>query len=342
MFHFFFWELSASDSHCKGSKHENLLLLGEAVHEDVSTSNWEAIFLPSAPSARFVVLCSSCNCLFAGKRCRSKISQELISLGRGDISKCFGICCGKWRQRIEVSLLSSRCQSQERASATLFSFPANHWLYPFIFASINNLAWWRAASAQLRPESALCWICRSLIFASIPWLWCCLSWTMRSLRFLVGRWADQSRGWWLLWGIQVNCLLLEIGDLLGSGNAKHVPDCCIPPILLGTNLNDRLCRGHKRQVDSCQSLSVLLLKFLSSTLNPSCTFCWLWWSDDFWSGNEGSKGGSENDGPREWCIPLVPFVWWLFPNLLRWCTLTWPFSELPPSKRWICGPGERR
>ncbi len=100
------------------------------------------------PKRKIFGMCSSRIRSFTGEHCSSETSQELILLGSGDIVKCVVICCGKWRRSIEVSSLSSWCQFQERASAMLFSFPTNYWLYAFNSAFINNRVWWRAASAQ--------------------------------------------------------------------------------------------------------------------------------------------------------------------------------------------------
>ncbi len=119
-------ESSGSDSHGKNPKHENFLLFSESVLVKVTASNGLVVCFPSTPGSGFIVVCSSCNCSLTGSRCSSEVSHKLIALGSGVDSKCFGICLGKRKRKIEVSLSSFLCQSCERASATLFCFPADH------------------------------------------------------------------------------------------------------------------------------------------------------------------------------------------------------------------------
>ncbi len=45
------------------------------------------------PRSSSIIKCFSRNCSFTGKCCKGK---QLISLGRGDITKCISICCGKF------------------------------------------------------------------------------------------------------------------------------------------------------------------------------------------------------------------------------------------------------
>jgi hypothetical protein len=82
---------SFPDSHCKCSKHDNSFMSCELVHEEVRASDGLAIFSPSLPGSSFAVVCSSRNFSLMGNCCSSDGSQELISLGRGDITKWSGI-----------------------------------------------------------------------------------------------------------------------------------------------------------------------------------------------------------------------------------------------------------
>jgi hypothetical protein len=47
-----------------------------------------------------------------GKSSNSEISQELISLGSGNIEKCAGICSGKREHKMLVSAALLQCHSQ--------------------------------------------------------------------------------------------------------------------------------------------------------------------------------------------------------------------------------------
>jgi hypothetical protein len=132
-----------SDSHGKCTQHENLLLMCEAIHVNVVTSDGFAILLPSPPSLSPVVVCFSHSSAFMGSHCSVKVVVSarrywLITLGGGNISKCAGICSGKWEQRILVSSSSLQCQSQERASAILFFIPEKHWLYLLTLLSMKR------------------------------------------------------------------------------------------------------------------------------------------------------------------------------------------------------------
>ena len=82
------------------------------------------------------------------KHCSSKISQELISLGSGDILKLHWHLLWEVEKECWGEFLVVLVPIWEKALVTLFSFPGNHWLYPFISASINIWAWWRTASEQ--------------------------------------------------------------------------------------------------------------------------------------------------------------------------------------------------
>jgi hypothetical protein len=47
-----------------------------------------------------------------------------------------------------VSAASEQSKSRERASATLFSRPGNHWEYSLMLASRRRMAWWQAVSIR--------------------------------------------------------------------------------------------------------------------------------------------------------------------------------------------------
>ncbi len=155
------WELSGYCSHGNSPKHGNFLLFSESIHVKVAASDGLTGFFPSPPGSSFVVMCSGHNCSFTGCCCSSEISHELISLGSSDISECFGICLGKWKHKLEESLLSFLCLSCERASTTLFCFCADHWLCLLAFASIHN---WAV-------------------------LWMCVPWTMYVSIIICARWS---------------------------------------------------------------------------------------------------------------------------------------------------------
>ena len=119
-------ESSFPDSHRKCAEQDDSLVSSEGVHVEISASDGLAVGCPSSPGASFAVVCSSRNCSLTGNCCSSDVSQELISLGSGDISKCVGVWFGKWWWSKKVSSSLVRCHSRERASATLLPFPANH------------------------------------------------------------------------------------------------------------------------------------------------------------------------------------------------------------------------
>lgn len=70
------------------------------------------------------------NCMAVGSLCICKTSHQLISQGRGLSRKPAGISRAETEERIsEVSVLSVRWKSQDKASATQLCFPVNHCEY---------------------------------------------------------------------------------------------------------------------------------------------------------------------------------------------------------------------
>jgi hypothetical protein len=100
--------------------------LTDLVEVEVVTSDGLTPYHPSTPSSIPIIVCCSRNCLLTGSSCSKEVSHKLISLGSGNIWKFSGVCSGKWRSKREMSSMSLRCQSLERASAMLFDFPGNH------------------------------------------------------------------------------------------------------------------------------------------------------------------------------------------------------------------------
>jgi hypothetical protein len=81
------------------------------------------------PRPSVVLVCASCNCSFTGSFSSNEVSHELISLGSGTMWKRCGSWEGQDLRGIVVSSSSVQSKSRERASATLFSRPGNHWEY---------------------------------------------------------------------------------------------------------------------------------------------------------------------------------------------------------------------
>jgi hypothetical protein len=73
-----------------------------------------------------VLLCLSRNCFLTVSLCSNEVSHKTISLGRGTMLKCVGICSGTcWYKRL-VSSVSDLSSSLDKASETSFSFPGNY------------------------------------------------------------------------------------------------------------------------------------------------------------------------------------------------------------------------
>ncbi len=107
--------------------------------ENISCESCEvALFDPSFPQPRVVIVCTYLCCGFAGSLCRSKVIQDTILLGRVTILKEVGTCEGTCDKRIWVSLLSVLSMSRKSASATWFLVPGNHWLYLQILWDMNQ------------------------------------------------------------------------------------------------------------------------------------------------------------------------------------------------------------
>jgi hypothetical protein len=54
--------------------------------------------------------------------------REMIAPGKGMILKDWGTKGEQWRRINFVTSLSDSAKSRERMSATVFSFPGNHWV----------------------------------------------------------------------------------------------------------------------------------------------------------------------------------------------------------------------
>ncbi len=267
-------ELSFFDSNCKCTKLGNLLILCESIHEKVCASDGLAVCCPTLPCLSFTVMCSSRNRLLTGNCCSSEISQQLILLGMCNILKWFGIWFRKREHKIEVRYSLFLCHSCERASATLFLFPANHWLYPFMSASkkilqrIFLLHW---CKSMLRW--GCCLLRWSLIFSSSLWLLCCLSSTVHSPLGWVVHQLCLSTAWLLPQETWADCLTRGRAGCLEFWSTMQNPNCCSRQGLGGMRPSNEFCRGSGNWVSSYLPPPLICQEFLASTLNRSCNFC---------------------------------------------------------------------
>ncbi len=194
-----FTKLVGMDGFHKGTG-ELVSVIGRVIIEVeiVSGANWAKEGFPSRDGPLIFFRCARHNCCWLGSFCRRDKAHKCISFGRLKRTKPVGVCSENRESREEANSELEECWSLERASATLFESPGDHWEYMQVDDSIINPANFLAIIILIE-DSLGDVLCKKKRFFQPP---CCWS--------TIGLWKIHSKGWMYLSLMSIYMDIIEV------------------------------------------------------------------------------------------------------------------------------------